>query len=311
MNSISLPIRLGALLAAAGLSACNGSVTVNLTDTPVDSATSVVVDFTGIELHNTNGNTVTINFPQARQIDLLQLRNGVTAALAQNASVPTGTYDWMQLEVLATQDTQGQSSITLVNGTQYPLYIPSGSQTGLKLTTPFTVSQSGTTQLIIEFDLRQSVTAKSTDGQNYLLVPALRLENQSQVGTINATVDLAALTAQQLGSGAQITQCNGGLFVFSGSSVTPQNGGGASLVDFQPVLDSGGASQVTVSIPDVAKGSYTVAATCHYDLYDPAAVPGQSGYQALHWMVQDNVAVTANATATPSLPSGSSTNVVN
>ena len=310
MKSTSLAIRLCALLAAVGLSACNGSVTVNLTDTPVDNATSVVVDFTGIELHNTNGNTVTINFPTAKRIDLLQLRNGVTAALAQNASVPTGTYDWMQLQVLATQDTQGQSDITLVNGTQYPLYIPSGSETGLKLTTPFTVSQNGTTQLIIEFDLRQSVTTKSTDAQNYALVPALRLENQSQVGTINATVDLAALTAQQLGS-APVSQCNGGLFVFAGASQTPQNGGGASLVDFQPIIYSNGVTQVVLTTPYVAKGSYTVAATCNYDLYDPTAVPGRSGYQALHWMVQDNVSVTANGTATPSLPSGSTSNVVN
>ena len=309
MKSTSLAIRLCALLAAVGLSACNGSVTVNLTDTPVDSATSVVVDFTGIELHNTNGNTVTIKFPAAKPIDLLQLRNGVTAALAQNASVPTGNYDWMQLEVLATQDTQGQSFITLVNGTQYPLYIPSGSETGLKLTTPFTVSQNGTTQLIIEFDLRQSVTSKSTDGQSYAFVPALRLENQSQVGTITATVDLAALTTQQLGAGAQVSQCNGGLFVFSGAAVKPQNGGGASLVDFQPIPNSG-QTQVPVSIPDVAKGSYTVAATCNYDLYDPTAVPGQSGYQALHWTVQDNVSVSANATATPTVPSGSTSNIV-
>lgn len=310
MKSRSLPGRIGALLAAAGLSACNGSVTVNLTDTPVDSATSVVLDFTGMELHNTNGNTVTITFPQPKRIDLLQLRNGVAAALARNASVPTGTYDWMQLEVLATRDTQGQSSIALVNGTQYPLYIPSGSEAGLKLTTPFTVSQNGTTQLIIEFDLRQSVTAKSTDGQNYLLVPALRLENQSQVGTISATVDLAALTAQQLGS-APVSQCNGGLFVFSGAAVRPQNGGGASLVDLQPIPFGGGATQVVLSIPDVAKGSYTVAATCNYDLYDPTAVPGQAGYQALHWTVQDNVSVSANATAAPSLPSGSTSNIVN
>lgn len=270
----------------------------------------MVVDFTGIVLHNTNGNTVTITFPQPKLIDLMQLRNGVTTALAQNASVPTGTYDSMQLEVLATQDTQGQSYITLDNGTQYPLYIPSGSETGLTLNTPFTVSQSGTTQLIIEFDLRQSVTALSADGQNYTLVPAMRLENQSQVGTITATVDLAALTTQQLGTTAQVSQCNGGLFVFSGAAVTPQNGGGASLVDFEPIPYNG-ATQVSLSIPNLATGSYTVAATCNYDLYAPAAVLGQSGYQQLHWMVQDNVSVSANATASPILPSGSTTNTVN
>lgn len=300
-------LRLAALLlATAALGACNGSLTVNLTDTPADNATSVVVDFTGVELHNTNGQTVTINFPSAQQIDLMQLQNGLTAALLQSQSVPSGTYDWMQLNVLADKDTQGQSYIMLNTGAQYPLYIPSGSA-GLKLTTSFTVPQYGSTQLLIEFDLRQSVTGADPDGQSYDLAPALRLEDQTQVGTIAANVDLAALSSQQLGSGAQISQCQGGLFVFAGS-VTPQNGGGASLVDFQPIPYFG--TQASVSMPNLAKGSYTLAATCNYDLYAPTAVPGQSGYQSLHWTVQGNVSVTANGTTTVTLPSGSTSNTV-
>jgi hypothetical protein len=303
-------LRLAALLlATAALGACNGSLTVNLTDTPADNATSVVVDFTGVELHNTNGQTVTINFPSAQQIDLMQLQNGLTAALLQSQSVPSGTYDWMQLNVLADKDTQGESYIMLNTGAQYPLYIPSGSATGLKLTTSFTVPQYGSTQLLVEFDLRQSVTGADPDGQSYDLAPALRLEDQTQVGTLAANVDLAALTSQQLGSGAQISQCQGGLFVFAGS-VTPQNGGGASLVDFQPIPYFGTSTQASVSMPNLAKGTYTIAATCNYDLYAPTAVPGQSGYQSLHWTVQGNVSVTANGTTTVTLPSGSTSNTV-
>jgi len=310
MNAIARHSRLAALLLATGaLAACNGSLTVSLTDTPVDNATSVVVDFTGMELHNTNGKLVTINFPSARQIDLLQLQNGVTAALAQGASVPEGNYDWMQLEVLADKDTQGQSYIALDTGTQYPLYIPSGSQARLKLVSPFTVRQSGTTRLVIEFNLRQSVT--TTDGQNYVLAPALRLEDQGQVGTLTASIDLAALAVQQLGSGAQASQCHGGLFVFSGAAVKPQNGGGASLVDFQPIPGGGATGQTSLSMPYLAKGSYTVAATCDYNLYDPTATPGQSGYQTLHWTVQDNVSVTANQTTTEVLPSGTTSTIAN
>jgi hypothetical protein len=293
MELLARHLRLAALiLATAAVSACNGSLSINLTDTPVDNATQVVVDFTGIQLHNTDGSTVSINFPTARQIDLLQLQNGITTALAQGASVPTGNYDSIQLQILATQNTQGQSYITLNTGQQYPLYVPSGSETGLTLNTPFKVSQGGTTQLIIEFDLRQSI--QTSDGQNY-----------------TATVDLAALTSQQLGSGAQISQCAGGLFVFSGAAVTPQNGGGASLVDFLPLPYNGEETQVALSFAFLASGSYTLAATCNYNLYDPTAIPGGSGYQAMHWMVLQNVSVTANGTTTDSLPSGSISNVVN
>ena len=303
-------LRLAALLlTGAALAACTGSLDVNLTDTPVDNASSVVVDFTGIEVHNTDGKTTTITFPSAKPIDLLQLQNGALGALIQGEPVPEGNYDWLQLEVLANKDTQGQSSITLTSGAQYPLYIPSGSAAALKLLTPFTVTEGKTTELVIEFDLRQSVT--TTDGQNYVLAPALRLENQAEVGTISATIDLTALTRAQLGAGAQLAQCQGGLFLFSGGSATPQNGGGASLVDFEPI-PSGGltATQVSLSVPYVAAGTYTLAATCDYELYQPTALPGESGYQSLHWTVQDNVAVTANATTTSTLPSSTSSNIV-
>jgi hypothetical protein len=308
-------VRLAAiLLASAALGACSGSLTVNLTDTPADNATSVIIDFTGIELHNTDGKTTTITFPSAERIDLMRLQNGVTELLAQSHTVPAGNYDWMQLEVLADKDTQGESSITLDTGAQYPLYIPSGPQTALKLLSPFTVKQGETTELIIEFDLRQSVT--STDGQNYVLAPALRLENQAEVGTISATIDLAALAGRQLGSAVPASQCQGGLFVFSGAAAEPQNGGGSSLVDFEPIANSAtmqlsGTGTTQVSIPYLAQGSYTIAATCDYELYDPTAQPGQSGYRALHWTVQDDVSVNTNTTTTESLPSGSTSNIVN
>jgi len=318
MSSIARTLSLAALaLGTAALGACgggsgapgSGSLSINMADTPVDNATAVVVDFTGIELHNTNGTMVNINFPAAKQIDLLKLQNGVTGALTQGESVPAGSYDWMRLDVLANKDTQGQSYITLSTGAQYPLYIPSGAETGLKLVSPFTVAQGSTTQLIIDFNLRQSVT--STDGQNYMLVPALRLENQLQVGTLAVNVDLAALTTQQLGSGTQVSQCKGGLFLFSGATATPQNGGGSGLIDFEPIPYDGTTTQVSLSIPYVATGSYTVAATCNYDLYDPAAVLGQTGYQSLHWTVQDNVSVTAAGTATVTVPSSTTSNLLN
>lgn len=302
-------MRLAALiLGTAALAACSAPLSVNLTDTPVDNATSVVIDFTGVVLHGSDGKTTTITFSSPLQVDLLQLQNGVTQALLQNQSVPSGSYDSIQLNVLANANTQGQSYIILNTGAQYPLYVPSGSQSALTISTPFSVGQSGTTQLIIDFNLRQSVT--STDGQNYTLVPAMHLADQSQVGTISATVDLAALTSQQLGSAGQILQCSGGLFIFSGGSATPQNGGGSSLVDFQPIPFDGETTQVSLSFPYLSKGTYTVAATCDYSLYDPTAVPGQSGYQALHWTVLQNVSVTANSTTTDSLPSGTGSKVL-
>src|SRR5687767_10470479 len=75
----------GALLATAcgggggGDSAGSGAISINLTDAPVDSAMEVVVVFTGVELHRTNGETVSIDFGTNRAIDLMKLQGGVTS----------------------------------------------------------------------------------------------------------------------------------------------------------------------------------------------------------------------------------------
>jgi hypothetical protein len=296
--------------------ASTGAVSINLTDAPIDNAAQVVVMFTGIELHRKDGTTVTVDFGAAKSIDLIKLQNGVTGVLTQGSSVPAGDYDWMRLDVRADKDTQGESYITLLNGTQYPLYVPSGAETGLKLVHPFTVAQGSTTQLIIDFDLRKSITVPTGQDPNYFLKPVLRLLDQLQVGKITANVDLAALATAQLGANATAADCKAGLYLFSGATATPddQDGdatddGGSDPVVFMPLTSDGTTNTVSVTIPFVAVGSYTVAATCNFNVdaadtndYVPNAAQGQAGYQTMKWTTVGNVAVTANNTTAITLP---------
>jgi hypothetical protein len=312
-------------LALFGLSACgsgsgsssSGRLTVGLTDAPVDGATSVVVAFTGIDLHGADGTTTSVNFAATQHIDLLKLQGGATGILTQGTAVPAGDYQWLRLKVLADKDTQNESYITLSNGSQYPLYIPSGAETGLKLVSGFTVAQGGTTSLLVEFDLRKSVTAPQGQGPDYILKPALRVINELQVGKIAATVDLAGLTAAQLGSGARVPSCSAGLYVFSGATATPDDtdgdtvdDGGTDPVAYLPIPNDGTTTMASLTIPFIATGSYTVAATCNFNIdgapdindYIPNAAAGQAGYQAMKWSTVDNVTVSAGSTTTVSLP---------
>jgi hypothetical protein len=310
---------LGGLLATAcggggGDSGGSGAISINLTDAPVDSAMEVVVVFTGIELHRTNGESVSLDFGTNRSIDLMRLQGGVTNALTQDAAVPAGEYDWMRLKVLATRNSQSESYIRLLSGLQYPLWIPSGAEPGLKLNRPFTVAQGSTTRLLVDFDLRKSVHAPPGQEPNYILRPTLRLLDQIQVGRIDATVDLTALTTAQLGASAPVSQCDGGLYLFSGGAATPddQDGSatdGADPVLYLPVPYDGGATSVTVSIPFVEVGTYTLAATCNFDIdvadtndYDPTAVQGAPGYQTMRWTTVGSVSVTAATTRTVAVP---------
>lgn len=292
----------------------SGSLNVNLTDAPIDGAAEVIVVFTAIELHQADGTSTTIDFSSPKSIDLIKLQQGVTSALTEESAVPAGNYDWMRLEVLASKNSQGESYIKLLSGEQYPLWIPSGAETGLKLNRPFTVAQGSVTRLVIDFDLRKSITAPPGQDPNYIMRPTLRLLDQLQVGRISATIDLATLAAAQLDAGAPVSACNGGLYLFNGGTATPddQDGDaadGADPVLYQPVAYDGVNTSVTVDIPFVEAGTYTLAATCDFDVdvadtndYDASALEAEPGFQTMRWSIVGNVAVTANATATISLP---------
>ena len=293
-----------------------GMLNLGITDAPVDDAQQVVVVFTGVELHRRDGQSVQMDFGGAnKSIDLMLLQNGATADLLQGASVPAGEYNWMRLEVLADRNAQGESYILLDSGQQYPLWIPSGAETGLKLVRPFTVAQGSVTRLLVDFDLRKSVTAPPGQDPNYVLRPALRLLDQLQVGAIDGVVDLAALTSQQLGAGVPVDDCKAGVYLFNGAAVAPddQDGNaadGADPVVYQSVEYDGLNTAVGYRIPFVEVGSYTLAATCNLDVdasptdseFDPTAVSGQPGYQTMNWSVVQDVAVTVDQTTTVDLP---------
>ncbi len=300
-----------------GSSSSSGALTLKLTDAPVDGASAVVVAFTGIDLQRADGTVTTITFPATQYIDLLKLQGGATGMLTQGAAVPAGSYSWMRLKVLADQNAQNESYIALTNGAQYPLYIPSGAETGLKLVSPFVVAQGSTTSLVIDFNLRKSITAPPGQAPNYILKPALRLIDELQVGKIAATVDLTALTTAQLGAGSPVSSCKGGLYLFSGGSATPDDAdgdttddGGSDPVVYMPIPYDGMTTSVSLTIPFVATGPYTVAATCNFDVdaapdtndYVPNATSGQPGYHTMSWSTVGNVSVTANNMTAVTLP---------
>lgn len=316
-----------ALVFATGLVACSsdddspsavtGGLTLRLTDAPVDDAAEVVVVFTGMELQHRDGTRRTVMLAAPRAIDLLQLSDGRTTDLVSGLAVEAGEYDWVRLMITAEQNLQSGSYIRLRDGRQFPLYIPSGAETGLKLQRRFTVAQGSVTRLVIDFDLRKSVVAPPGQAPNWLLRPALRLVDELQVGRVEGSVDLVALASAL---GKTRAACRPGLYLFTGAGATPDDMDGSATDGADPVLyrglpNDGITTSVPYSIPFVEAGAYTVAATCDYDVdaspgaseYDPTAVaplPGQPappGYQTMGWSRRD-VTVSAGQTATANLP---------
>ncbi|MGD8378398.1 MAG: DUF4382 domain-containing protein [Gammaproteobacteria bacterium] len=291
----SLPFAAGlaAVLLVAG---CNGSgsssanLTLKVADTPIDSATSVTVTFTGVQLMGPNGQQE-FDFTTPKQIDLIATQGGNAATLLDGVSIDAGNYQWIRLMV-----DMSQSSITLDDGSTHPLTIPSGDQTGLKLVSGFMVALGDQADFTIDFDLRKAVTDPQNGNGDYYLRPALRLINNQQVGSIAGTV---ANTLSVGGTAITDPACGPAVYVYDGADVTPVDINDSSTV--QPLTTAtlslnNDTGDYDYSVDYAAPGDYTLAVTCAMN-DDPAAV--DSG---LAFATPRNATVTADQTTTVDFP---------
>ena len=236
-----------------------GSLSLSLTDAPVDSADEVVVEFYGVELQPANGARITFDFtdrctldPASCQIDLLTLTAGTSDLILDNETVPSGRYNWVRLMVNAKQNVR--DSYIVVGGQEFELRIPSGDESGLKLNRGFVVPAGGMADFTIDFDLRKSVH-DPVGSSDYILRPTLRIVDNTEVGTLSGSVDPGFFAG---GS------CTGAVYVFfDGTAGAPDDedgvGGGPDPITSALVPDDGAHNY---KVAFLSEGNYHIAFTC-------------------------------------------------
>ncbi len=263
MNILFKSLRSSMLLATAALfslvlGGCGGgsgtagsSLSLGITDAPVDGVTSVVIEFTEVQVHSTTGSTLDFLLPTPQQMDLMQLTSGKSTLLLDHQSLTAGQYDWIRL-----LGDETHSYVMTSTGSQMPLQIPSFAQTGLKLIHPFTLTANGVASFVIDFNLRQSLHIANSA---YILRPTLRIVDATTTGGITGTVDATLINAQGC------TDVNGGaVYVYSGAGVTPVDVN-TTLTTVQPLTTASvtlinGVWQYTAAY--LNPGAYTAAFTC-------------------------------------------------
>jgi hypothetical protein len=192
-------------------------------------------------------------------------------------------------------DVDGANSFVMATGGgKFPLKIPSGSESGLKLVRGFTVAQGSTSDFVVDFDLRQSLTLDHGAGGSltYTLKPALRLTDMQQVGTVSGTV---TSTLSLGGTLITATDCEPAVYVYSGTGIKPEgydvtvSGGTAPLTSAKVSLDAKSGDYV-YTISFLAPGTYTLAAVC--------AGADTTGAASLDFSPAKTAAVMANQTVT-------------
>jgi hypothetical protein len=158
-----------------------GQIKITMVDAPADYAEINIV-VTRVEVHKSgfdstsgwiviNNNTATYN--------LLTLRNGASIILG-NHSLDAGTYSQIRLII-------GTGSNIVVDGVVYPLEIPSGEQSGLKLNHAFVIESGNLYELILDFDAAHSIVLTGV-GQ-YKLKPVIRVVPLLISGTISGQIN--------------------------------------------------------------------------------------------------------------------------
>ncbi len=278
MKNILIGLIVAGLLAACGSGGGagpevdrTGILAIAITDAAVDNVDVVNVRFSGVTLKPQSGDEIEIVFDAPLDIDLLTLQNGNTAELLGDTVVPVGRYNWIRLAVDAEFDNVFDSwAILSDTQQQVELRVPSGSQSGLKLVSGFTVTADQSTNIVVDWDLRQALS--NPPGQPGLhLRPALRVTDMSSYGSLEGTVD-ATLVENQDCSNDVVADTGNAVYLYPNDVTEPADIRGAEsdpIVTANVSRDMNDVYRYRVTFLSV--GEYMAAFTCDASLDDPEA----------------------------------------
>lgn len=264
---------LAAGLLLVGCQSGSGTLSLSVTDAPVDNATSVVVDVVAIEADLIGGGQVLYTFPQPQQIDLLQVQEGLRTPLITNWSLPAGEYQRLVL-YLSANGSGTDSYIVLNDGSQHALIpaqsapggLPAGSDTLLAINAPFSIPASTAEAYVIDFDARKSVLPPSAGSTAYRLQPLGRMVAELGSGNVIGVVPNPLVTPG----------CTPAVYVFAGAGASPTDINDSAPPASQPLSESAvrldkitGEYDFTAAY--LPPGNYTLAFTCQAAQDDPAA----------------------------------------
>ncbi len=289
-----------------------GTLTLAITDAPVDEAEAVWIEITGVEIKPVSGESYSLVEFEPMGIDLLSLQGGGSKLLFEDITFATGQYEWIRLSVAAEKGVQ-DSYIQLVGGTKKSLWIPSNEQSGLKINRTFEIPSDGAVFFTIDFDLRKSIT-KPVGQDDYFLKPTLRVIDTILAGEVAGTVSGSLVGDQELDGEIDETVCSktSAVYVFSSDVYIEQ----VDDVDVSEVEDDNSADPITsapventntdpeqdavyeYSVAFLEPGDYIIALTCDAALDTPEASehePGSSD-NVVNFVRLAEISVEADAT---------------
>jgi len=150
-----------------------GTLAIMLTDAPTDSVKSIFVTIDSVTVHSDQAGWVSV-FQGPLTVDLLTLKD--TSMKLGQVTLPAGTVS--QVRFVLTDN--GPQYVVLNDGSQAPLKVPSGSESGVKLNGPFTVSACNKHTLVLDFDGKNSIEFHETGSDiGWILRPVIHVKAEA------------------------------------------------------------------------------------------------------------------------------------
>ena len=246
-------------------SGTTGSLTLGITDAPVDDADKIVIEFTGIALEKSSGEVLHFDFASHHNIDVLALQDGRRQHMLDSEALGTGCYEEVHLKINADPAVTHNSHYIHKLGGQFPLHLEKVDEDKLKVQHHFCVNNGESKDLTVHFDLRKSVHCDQAQ-QVCTMRPTLEVVDTSSSGSISGEVDPGLI---------HDPSCSGGnvVYVYRGHNVVPDdvhddthNHSHTSHTDpamsahvkLDPV-----SGKYVYKAAFLHEGDYTVAFTCH------------------------------------------------
>jgi len=179
-----------------------GEVIVHMTDAKpllpegAENVTSLLITITGVSVHKSGGGWTSLPLEEdpPHTIDLLQFINGNTTEIVPSVLLAYGKYTQIRLLIES-------ATIRFDNGVESDVEIPPKHLKTDK-NFLFDVNEKGPVDIIIDFDLSQSLVVTDTFGTpSYILNPVLHIVDALETATINGEIAQASFIVGQNAEG--------------------------------------------------------------------------------------------------------------
>lgn len=297
MRSKKMLIASSLVAAAAVFTGCSGSgsdptgtVSVSLMDRSVDGVTELYVTISEVWL-KPRGDGPAFELPMTSTpltVDLLALDDQTASVLVDEAVVPAGSYNWIELKIEDADIADSYAMTTAGGMVPVDVDVPSGK---LRLVSGFEVGENQAARFLFDWDVRTGLT-EAVGRQTLLLRPAFRILDVDEYGAIAGTIAASTIAADSSCQAVADPAVGKVVYVFEGT-VTPDDIDGVAA---DPLTTAEAVYNTTSGDYDyrvvVMPGDYTVAFTCEGDLDTDA------GDEAITFIPPTGTTVTVTA-ATP------------